>query len=661
MKEKILSFLDDERYEDLQALIDNATKEELAKVLETLDEDHLAKLFDCLDKELAADVFVLLKQETQKMLLEHFSDIEMQEVTEEILDEKPEELLESMPLDVVQEVLLKADPEQRNDKIVEILNFLEYKKFVQLKPLLSELKPMDIAEIFAEIDEEKLPLIFRLLPKELAAETFVEMNSTQQELLIRSFSDHELKLILEDLFVDDTVDLIEEMPANVVKRILMQADSETRKSINEILKYPKDSAGSIMTTECISLRQDMTVQQCFEKIRAQAIDKETIYTCYVTDNQKKLLGIVTVKDLLLHSYNERVEDFMQDNFVYADTLTDKEDVANTLSKYDLLSIPVVDQENLLVGIVTVDDALDVITEEATEDISFINAVTPSDKPYLETGVFRIYLHRIPWLLILMISATFTGLILNTYETMLSTLLVACVPMVMGTGRQCGQPGVRHGHPRHGARRNTAARYIERHLERDTRIAPRFRFRRLCVLCQIAAHRPTHFRLSLFPALFLSRGRGDHVRRHRGEDRGLLHSHLRENIEDRPRGVRKPLHHDHYGRFVPAHFLRRDAGSVRARHRINEFKKSLGKRGSFFILNSCIRAGTGFPARHDPSACMSENPYVRKSRSPADFARLPPIHGPNKTRSRTAATLFRSPFPCFLPKRTAFRVSCRRCP
>ena len=306
MKEKILSFLDDERYEDLQALIDNATKEELAKVLETLDEDHLAKLFDCLDKELAADVFVLLKQETQKMLLEHFSDIEMQEVTEEIIDEKPEELLESMPLDVVQEVLLKADPEQRNDKIVEILNFLEYKKFVQLKPLLSELKPMDIAEIFAEIDEEKLPLIFRLLPKELAAETFVEMNSTQQELLIRSFSDHELKLILEDLFVDDTVDLIEEMPANVVKRILMQADSETRKSINEILKYPKDSAGSIMTTECISLRQDMTVQQCFEKIRAQAIDKETIYTCYVTDNQKKLLGIVTVKEIGRASCRERV-------------------------------------------------------------------------------------------------------------------------------------------------------------------------------------------------------------------------------------------------------------------------------------------------------------------------------------------------------------------
>jgi len=437
MKEKLIALLKDERYEDLQTLFDSTTIEELVPVLEELDEENLANVFDCLGKELAADVFVLLKKDTQKLLLEHFSDIELQEVTEEILDEKPEELLESMPIDVVQEVLLKADPEQRNDKIVEILNFLEAKNFVQLKPLLSELEPMDIAEIFAEIDSDELPIIFRLLPKELAADTFVEMNSSQQELLIRSFSDNELKLILQELFVDDTVDLIEEMPANVVRRILIHADSETRKSINEILKYPKNSAGSIMTTECISLREHMTVAQCFEKIRAQAIDKETIYTCYVTDNSKKLLGIVTVKDLLLHSYDEKVADFMQDNFVYADTLTDKEDVANLLSKYDLLSIPVVDQENLLVGIVTVDDALDVILEEATEDISYINAVTPSDKPYFETSVLKTYLHRIPWLLILMIGATFTGLILNNYEGMLSTILVACVPMLMGTSGNAG--------------------------------------------------------------------------------------------------------------------------------------------------------------------------------------------------------------------------------
>ena len=227
------------------------------------------------------------------------------------------------------------------------------------------------------------------------------------------------------------------MPANVVRRILQQADNETRKEINEILKYPKDSAGSIMTTECISLRAHMTVRECFDKIRKQAIDKETIYTCYVTDDRKTLLGTVTVKDLFLHAYEEKISSFMETNCIFVNTQQDKEDVANLLSKYDLLSVPVVDQENRLVGIVTVDDALDVITEEATEDISFLNSVTPSDKPYLETNIFRIYLHRIPWLLILMVSATFTGLILNRYEAMLSTLLVACVPMVMGTGGNAG--------------------------------------------------------------------------------------------------------------------------------------------------------------------------------------------------------------------------------
>ena len=437
MNETIVQLLDENRTEDLHALIDNYTIEELAKTLEELDGDRLTKLFDCLDKEVAADVFVLLNRETQKRVLKDFSDVKLQDVTDEILDDDVGELLESMPTDIVHEVLLKATPENRNDKIVEIVDYLEEKKFSQLKPLLAALEPIDLAEIFAELEEKDLPIVFRLLPKELAAETFVEMNSNQQELLIKSFSDAELKLILSELFVDDTVDLIEEMPANVVKRILLNADNETRKEINEILKYPKDSAGSLMTTECISLRAHMTVRQCFEKIRKEAIDKETIYTCYVTDDQKTLLGTVTVKDLLLHGYEEKVGSFMDTNFVFVDTQEDKEEVANTLSRYDLLSVPVVDQENKLVGIVTVDDALDVITEEATEDISYINSVTPSDKPYLETNVLRIYLHRIPWLLILMVSATFTGLILNTYETMLSTLLVACVPMIMGTGGNAG--------------------------------------------------------------------------------------------------------------------------------------------------------------------------------------------------------------------------------
>lgn len=437
MKEKIIQLLDEDRIDDLHALLETATAEELAKILEELDSDRLTKLFGCLDKEVAADVFVLLDRDTQKRVLKDFSDVKLQEVTDEIIDDDVEELLGSMPTDVVHEVLLKATPENRNDKIVEIVNYLEEKNFSQLKPLLAELEPADLAEIFSELEEKDIPIVFRLLPKELAAETFVEMNSAEQELLIKSFSDTELKLMLDELFVDDTVDLIEEMPANVVKRILLQADSETRKEINEILKYPKDSAGSIMTTECISLRTHMTVRDCFDKIRKQAIDKETIYTCYVTDDQKTLLGIVTVKDLLLHNYEDKVDAFMETNLISVNTLDDKEEVANTLSKYDLLAVPVVDQENKLVGIVTVDDALDVITEEATEDISYINSVTPSDKPYLETKIWSIYLHRIPWLLILMVSATFTGLILNTYQELLPTVLIACVPMIMGTGGNAG--------------------------------------------------------------------------------------------------------------------------------------------------------------------------------------------------------------------------------
>ena len=437
MKEKIIQLLDENRIEDLHSILDELSAEDLAALLDSMDSEHLPKLFGCLDKELAADVFVLLDSDTQKRVLKDFSDVKLQPVTDEIIDDDVEDLLESMPTEVVHEVLRKATPENRNDKIVEIVDYLEEKKFPLLKPLLAELEPADLAEIFSELDERDIPIVFRLLPKELAAETFVEMGSSQQQLLINSFSDKELKLMLDELFVDDTVDLIEEMPANVVKRILLQADSETRKDINEILKYPKDSAGSLMTTECISLHQTMTVSECFDKIRREAIDKETIYTCYVTDNQRTLLGIVTVKDLLLHNYDETIGTFMETNIISVKTLDDKEEVANLLSKYDLLAVPVVDQENRLVGIVTVDDALDVITEEATEDISYINAVTPSDKPYLETNVFSVYLHRLPWLAILMVGATFSGLILNIYEELLPTVLVACVPMIMGTGGNAG--------------------------------------------------------------------------------------------------------------------------------------------------------------------------------------------------------------------------------
>lgn len=437
MQEKIKQLIQESRKDDLAALLETLHIDELVVLVEQLQDDELEIFFDCLDKEVAAELFVKLSKEMQTRFLSNFNDVKLQSVTDEILDENVHELLDSMPQEIVQQVLLKATPENRNDKIVEILESLEKKEFANLKPLLYALNPVDIAEIFAELPEIDLPILYRLLPKAHAAEVFIEMNSEQQEFLIKSFNDSELKGMLEELFVDDTVDLIEEMPANVVKRILVNTDNKTREAINTILQYPKDGAGSIMTTEFVSLRPYMTVSDCFDKIRRQALDKETVYTCYVIDDTRELLGVVTVKSLLMHDMNEEIHTFMLTNFMYVNTHTDKEETANILSKYGLLAVPVVDRENRLVGIVTIDDALNVLTEEATEDISFINSVTPSDKPYLETSVFKMYIHRIPWLLILMISATFTALILNTYEARLAPLILACLPMVMGTGGNAG--------------------------------------------------------------------------------------------------------------------------------------------------------------------------------------------------------------------------------
>ena len=268
-----------------------------------------------------------------------------------------------------------------------IKSLLDDKKYSTLRDVLETMNPVDIAELFEELQDEKAPILFRLLPKELAADAFVEMDEETQEFLIHGFSDSELKEVVDELFVDDAVDIIEEMPANVVKRILRQADLDTRKKINELLKYPDDSAGSIMTTEFISLRPSMTVEEAIKRIRRTGIDKETIYTCYVTDNLNKLIGIMTVKTLLLSDENDRVKDLMEDNVISVNTLDDQEEVAQLFSKYDFLALPVVDTENRLVGIVTIDDAMDVLEEEVTEDIEKMAAVMPSDKPYMKTSVF----------------------------------------------------------------------------------------------------------------------------------------------------------------------------------------------------------------------------------------------------------------------------------
>lgn len=330
--------------------------------------------------------------------------------------------------------------EQVNVTLTETIKvLLDDKKFSTLRDILVTMKPYDIAAIFENLQDEKMPILFRILPKELAAETFVEMDDETQEFLIHGFSDSELKEVVDELFVDDAVDLIEEMPANVVKRILRQADKDMRKQINELLKYPEDSAGSIMTTELIVLRPDMTAEMAIKRIRRTGVDKETIYTCYVTDANNKLIGITTVKDLLLAEDDELVKSIMEENVISVTTLADQEQVAQMFSNYNFLALPVVDNENRLVGIVTIDDAIDVIQEEATEDIEKMAAVLPSDKPYMKTSVFGLYKKRAPWLLILMLSATFTSAIISSFEAVLANVLIlsSFIPMITGSGGNAG--------------------------------------------------------------------------------------------------------------------------------------------------------------------------------------------------------------------------------
>ena len=320
-----------------------------------------------------------------------------------------------------------------------LLRMLEDKKYTTLRDILVTMNPSDIAAIFADLEDRQIPIVFRLLPKEQAAETFVEMEPEAQELLIRGFSDNELKEVLDELYADDMADIVEEMPANVVKRILKNADPEMRNTINQLLRYPENSAGSIMTTEYVTLRPQMTVEESILRIRRQGVDKETIYTCYVTEG-RKLIGLVTVKDLLLAEDDETpVSEIMLTNLISVTTHTDQEEVAKMFSHYNFLALPVVDGDNRLVGIVTFDDAMDVIEEEATEDMELMGGMLPSEKTYLRSTPWDLFKHRIPWLMLLMVSATFTGLIITAFEGALAAqvALTAFIPMLMGTGGNSG--------------------------------------------------------------------------------------------------------------------------------------------------------------------------------------------------------------------------------
>ena len=326
-----------------------------------------------------------------------------------------------------------------NYDLDQLLELVQQKKFRQLKEILSNMNEVDIAEFLDELDVEQEILVFRLLPKDTAAEVFTYLENTDdQEKLIGALSDKELREVLDELYLDDTVDIIEDMPANVVSRILRNTDASTRSQINQLLNYPKDSAGSIMTTEFVFLHPEATVAESFARIRSVGIDKETIYTCYVTQN-RVLVGVVTVKRLLLSSYETKISDIMETNVISVNTHEDKEDVAQMFSKYDLSALPVVDGENRLVGIITFDDAMDVIEEETTEDFEKMAAILPSDKTYLKTGVLETWRSRIPWLMLLMLSATFTGIIITSFEAALTAcvVLTSFIPMLSGTGGNSG--------------------------------------------------------------------------------------------------------------------------------------------------------------------------------------------------------------------------------
>ena len=407
--------------ETLAELFTHAAKNDLVALCRTMDSDLLAEILPLLDKTLQEDVINALR------------DDELEKVLEEMSVDETVEIIEDMPHDIVRRI---AETE-------EILQLLSQRNFAVLKPLLSSMNAVDLAEVFEEMESESdLLVLFRILPKDLAADTFVAMSGDVKEKLISKLSDKELRAVMDELFLDDTVDLIEEMPASVVRRVLAQSDSETRAYINDILQYPKDCAGSIMTIEFVALKPTMTVAEAFARIRQTAIDKETIYTCYVTDDFKRLLGLVTAKDLMLADQAQTIADIMNENVIYAHTEDDKEDVARKISDYGFLALPIVDRETRLVGIVTVDDAMSVIEEENSEDIAKMAAVTPTDKPYLKTSIWRICINRLPWLLLLLISSTFSGWIIAQNESTLNMpvygiILTACMPMLMGTGGNAG--------------------------------------------------------------------------------------------------------------------------------------------------------------------------------------------------------------------------------
>ena len=326
--------------------------------------------------------------------------------------------------------------EEKRELLQELL---AERRFQAARGVLLEMNAVDIAALLDTLEDDQQPLTYRLLPKETAADAFAYLESETQETLIHAFTEREIKAIMEDLYADDVADMLEEMPANVTKRLLRAVSAEKRSEINQLLQYPEDSAGSVMAIELVDLKADMTVEEAFAYIRKHGPDTEAIYTCYVTDDRRHLCGVVSVKELLLARQKDRVGDLMDTQVLSVNTLEDQEKVAQVFARYDLLALPVVDSEQRLVGVITVDDVVDILQEEATETVEKMAAITPTDKPYLRTGVWATFGKRIPWLLLLMLSSTFTGVVMTAFEStlMASVVLTAFIPMLMGTGGNSG--------------------------------------------------------------------------------------------------------------------------------------------------------------------------------------------------------------------------------
>ena len=363
---------------------------------------------------------------------------EEEPITEETVEEAIEDAIEEVTADIEEEeeILAEQRPQEMERKFEYLENLLDSRRYADFRKDLEELNPVDAADFFDELEPHRIPAVFKLLDKDTAAAVFAELEFDTQERIITAMTDREISMIVEELALDDTTELLKELPANMVHRIMKNATPETRTDINRLLAYPERSAGSVMTAEFISLRRSMTCAEAIAHIRQTGVDKETVYVAYVTDSMRVLRGAVPLKDLLFASADDRIEDIMDEDIICASTMDDQETVANTVAKYDLLAIPIVDREYRLVGIVTVDDAMDVMETEATEDIEKMAAIVPTDKPYLKTGVFETWKKRVPWLLLLMLSATFTSTILAHYESVLdaATLSLAVfVPMLTGTG------------------------------------------------------------------------------------------------------------------------------------------------------------------------------------------------------------------------------------